>query len=87
MRGFFGGSKKAKPTPQHTRSHTEPIIPTVIDENLARYLKQDGMLARAFVAFKDVAPRCDTQLFEGAYPLIGQRLEVNQGGSGTSIGA
>ncbi|KLO11072.1 hypothetical protein SCHPADRAFT_855784 [Schizopora paradoxa] len=85
MRSFFGGSKKSKAAPQHTRSHTEPIIPTTIDENLARYLKQDGMLARAFVAFKDVAPRCDTQLFEGAYPLIGQRLEVNPGGSGTTM--
>lgn len=75
MRSFFGGSKKPK---THARSLTEPAIPTVIEENLARYLKPDGMLARAFVAFKDVAPRCDMQLFEGSYPLIGQRLEVSE---------
>ena len=81
MRSFFGGSKKPK---THVRSQTEPIIPMVMEENLARYLKPDGMLARAFVAFKDVAPRCDMQLFEGSYPLIGQRLEVNEGRSGST---
>ncbi len=52
-----------------------PVAPTVLEENLARYLKQDGTLARAFVSFRDIASRCDTHLFETSFPLIGQRLE------------
>jgi hypothetical protein len=52
-----------------------PVAPTVLEENLARYLKPDGTLARAFVSFKDIASRCDTRLFETSFPLIGQRLE------------
>ena len=47
-----------------------------LPENLARYLKPDGTLARAFISFKDVSSRCDTRLFETSYPLIGQRVEI-----------
>jgi hypothetical protein len=47
-----------------------------LENNLARYLKSDGTLARAFVAFKDVAHRCDTRQFQIALPLIGQRTEL-----------
>lgn len=47
-----------------------------LPENLARYLKPDGTMARAFISFKDIASRCDTRLFETSYPLIGQRAEV-----------
>lgn len=55
-----------------------------MEENLARYLKGDGTLARAFVAFKDVASHCDTKLFETAFPLIGQRLETASSSAGGS---
>ena len=61
--------KKEKPPPQLVSSpHRRP-------ENLARYLKPDGTLARCFISFKDVANRCDTRLFETSYPLIGQKAE------------
>ncbi len=78
MRSFFSSSPKKTskekivaqppppPQPQHLR----------LPENLARYLKPDGTLARAFVSFKDVSSRCDTRLFETSYPLIGQRVEI-----------
>ena len=79
MRSFFGGSKRPKPT----RVAETPNFPIHIEENFARYLKPDGTLARAFVAFKDIAPRCDTRLFETTYPLIGQRLEAPGEGGGT----
>lgn len=52
----------------------------MMEENLARYLKPDGTLARAFIAFKDIARHCDTKLFETSFPLIGQRLEPGEGG-------
>ncbi|TFY68556.1 hypothetical protein EVJ58_g950 [Rhodofomes roseus] len=44
-------------------------------DNLARYLKSDGTLARAFISFRDIAHRCDATIFDSPYPLIGQRLE------------
>ena len=74
MRSFFSSSPKksardkiAAPLPPPTHQ---------LPENLARYLKPDGTLARAFISFKDVAPRCDVRLFETSYPLIGQRMEL-----------
>lgn len=72
MRSFFSSKKAVK-----HMSAPIPVSrpPTQIPENLARYLKPDGTLARAFIAFKDIARRCDTKLFETSYPLIGQRLE------------
>lgn len=78
MRGFFGA------TPKKPKQVPRPITPPVthkMEENLARYLKPDGTLARAFISFKEIAPRCDTRLFETSYQLIGQRLE----GNGTSM--
>ena len=85
MRSFFSSSPKkfskekitvrpqSQPQPQ-----TQPQPRTVHQppENLARHLKQDGTLARAFISFKDVLSRCDMRLFETSYPLIGQRLEI-----------
>ena len=74
MRSFFSSSPK--------KSYKDKIVaqspsPThQLPENLARYLKPDGTLARAFISFKDVAPRCDVRLFETSYPLIGQRIEL-----------
>jgi hypothetical protein len=70
MRSFFSSPKKPVRVVQPT-----PAAPTVLKENLARYLKPDGTLARAFVSFKDIAPHCNTRLFETSYPLIGQRQE------------
>jgi len=78
-RGFWSSSprRSAKekiaaqpPPPPQTRS-----TPHRLPENLARHLKPDGTMARAFVSFKDVANRCDSRLFEISYPLIGQRVE------------
>lgn len=74
MRAFFSSSpKKAS-----KEKVTQPPPPAAhrLPENLARYLKPDGTLARAFVQFKDIAGRCDTRLFETSYPLIGQRVEL-----------
>jgi hypothetical protein len=70
MRSFFSSPKKPVRVVQPT-----PAFPNVLEDNLARYLKPDGTLARAFVSFKDIASRCDTRLFETCYPLIGQRQE------------
>ena len=69
---FSGSPKKLK----HNRTPTESFSAPPMEENLARYLKPDGTLARAFVSFKDVAKHCDTKLFETTFPLIGQKLET-----------
>ena len=73
MRSFFSSSPK-KPV-RTVQPQLTPAAPAVLEENLARYLKPDGTLARAFVSFKDIASRCDTRLFETSFPLIGQHLE------------
>lgn len=77
MRGFFSSSpkkSKEKLVPQPPPPPSQPPVQR-LTENLARYLKPDGTLARAFISFKDIASRCDTRLFETSYPLIGQRAE------------
>ena len=80
---FFGSPKKtAKQSPRPPPAPA-PIIPPRIEDNLARYLKLDGSLARAFIAYKDVATHCDTRLFETIIPLIGQRTDPD--GTGTTI--
>lgn len=75
MRAFFLGSstpkKPSKVSPEPVQSPPLPLL----QENLARYLKQDGTLGRAFISFKDIAKHCDTKLFETSYPLIGQKTE------------
>ncbi|KAH6914354.1 hypothetical protein BKA70DRAFT_1558314 [Coprinopsis sp. MPI-PUGE-AT-0042] len=76
-------SSPRKPKDKH-RSVPPPVAapppaasaPHRLPENLARYLKPDGTMARAFISFKDVVHRCDTRLFETSYPLIGQRAEL-----------
>lgn len=75
MRSFFSSPKRPpKAVAQPVR--VPPKMPEFkLPENLARYLKPDGTLARAFVQFKDIAGRCDTRMFETSYPLIGQRLD------------
>ncbi|KAH9006604.1 hypothetical protein EDB86DRAFT_3070591 [Lactarius hatsudake] len=82
MRSFFSSSPK-KPA---RVIRPVSVAPVVLEENLARYLKPDGTLARAFVSFKDIASRCDTRLFETSYPLIGQRLESGSKVNSIEIG-
>ncbi|KIY50296.1 PH-domain-containing protein, partial [Fistulina hepatica ATCC 64428] len=95
MRGFFSSPKKHKgkatpsppaPSAPSASVQMKPQAPVCLTENLARYLKPDGTLARAFVAFKDVAHRCDTRLFETCYPLIGQRMELGNKFSNMQVG-
>ena len=93
MLSFFSSSpkkSKSKDKDKERRPETPPIIAAPpqhkMPDNLARYLKPDGTLARAFIAFRDVAARCDTRLFETSYPLIGQRLEVGNKFSTAQIG-
>ena len=75
MCAFFLGSsspkKASKASPEPAPSKPAPPLP----ENLARYLKQDGTVGRAFITFKDIAKHCDTKLFETSYPLIGQKSD------------
>ncbi|EPQ54980.1 hypothetical protein GLOTRDRAFT_76289 [Gloeophyllum trabeum ATCC 11539] len=75
LRSFFSSPKKTSHAANRLRE-VPPPAPPEIKENLARYLKPDGVLARAFISFKDVASRCDTKLFETSLPLLGQRLET-----------
>lgn len=80
---FFSSPKKtAKQSPRASPAPA-PILPPKVEENLARYLKSDGNLARAFIAYKDVSAHCDTRLFETNIPLIGQRTDPE--GAGTTI--
>lgn len=74
MRSFFSSSPKK--SSKDKIAAQLPSSTQQLPENLARYLKPDGTLARAFISFKDVAPRCDVRLFETSYPLIGQRIEL-----------
>jgi hypothetical protein len=87
MRSFFSSSpkkSKEKAVAIATRSQSSFPPKHQLPENLARYLKADGTLARAFISFKDVASRCDTRLFETSYPLIGQKAEIGVNGTITA---
>lgn len=81
---FFSSSPKKQP--RATPIPPPPVAPHKLPDNLARYLKQDGTLARALISFKDVAARCDTRLFETSYPLIGQRVEASGGPTTMELG-
>ncbi|KAF8070437.1 hypothetical protein FPV67DRAFT_1487386 [Lyophyllum atratum] len=77
MRSFFSSSPKKSSKDKLLVQAAPPPQPAQrLPENLARYLKPDGTLARAFISFKDIASRCDTRIFETSYPLIGQRVEL-----------
>lgn len=76
MRGFFSSSPKKSSKDKSSKQAPPPQAPQRLAENLARYLKPDGTLARAFISFKELAHRCDTRLFETTFPLIGQRIEI-----------
>lgn len=88
MRSFFSSSPKKSKEKLKAQAppvqHAQPVHR--LPENLARYLKPDGTLARAFISFKDVAPRCDTRIFETAFPLIGQKLEAGNKSTTTQVG-
>lgn len=84
MFSFLASSPK-KP-PARATPPPPPALPHKLPDNLARYLKQDGTLARAFICFKDIAARCDTRLLEINYPLIGQRCEASGGASTMELG-
>ncbi|TRM69172.1 hypothetical protein BD626DRAFT_562955 [Schizophyllum amplum] len=88
MRAFFSSSPK-----KHKEKHVSQPAPAPVPqpmprlvENFARYLKPDGTMARAFISFKDIAPRCDTRVFETTYPLIGQRVELGNKFSNLQVG-
>ncbi|KAF8518208.1 hypothetical protein JB92DRAFT_2903861 [Gautieria morchelliformis] len=73
VRGFFGVGSSPKKTHKVAVAAAVRATPEPVEDNIARYLKPDGTLARAFVSFKEIAKRCDTRLFESSFPLIGQR--------------
>ncbi|KAJ6495696.1 hypothetical protein C8R47DRAFT_1011434 [Mycena vitilis] len=85
----------SSPKKTHEKVAAPPPLPAApmpkppqmrLPENLARYLKPDGTLARAFISFKDISVRCDTRLFETNYPLIGQRAELGGKASTLQVG-
>ena len=76
MGRFFGGNKKSSKTRVKPAS-VAASAPPKLSENLARYLRPDGTLARTFVSFKEVAKRCDTVLLETSFPLIGQKTMMD----------
>lgn len=90
MRSFFHSSPKKNKDKHQVNTPPAPpppiLPPPRLTENLARYLKPDGTLARAFVSFKDIVGRCDTRLFETTFPLIGQRAEVGNKASTLQVG-
>ena len=65
--------------PPSLPANTGFIAHPAIEENLARYLKTDGALARAYILFNEIVKHCDTKSFEISYPLMGQRLEPTEG--------
>ena len=75
VRGFFGVGGSPKKSHKIAVVAAARATPEPIEDNLARYLKPDGTLARAFVSFKEIVTRCDTRLFETSFPLIGQRAD------------
>ena len=93
MRSFLFGSPKKGKTLQRAASPVPPPPPPHVPapafrppENLARYLKPDGTLARAFISFKDIAPHCDTRLMETTFPLIGQKTQVGTTAQAMQVG-
>ncbi|KAF8449427.1 hypothetical protein L210DRAFT_3703801 [Boletus edulis BED1] len=85
MFSFLSSSPK-KTVVRSTPPLPPPAPPHKLPDNLARYLKQDGMLARALISFKDIAARCDVHLLEIKYPLIGQRSESSGGATTMELG-
>lgn len=93
VRSFLFGSPKKGKTLQRAVSPVAPPPPPPVaapafrpPENLARYLKPDGTLARAFISFKDIAAHCDTRLMETTFPLIGQKTQVGSAAQAMQVG-
>lgn len=84
--GMFSFLSSSPKKPVARATPPPPAPPHKLPDNLARYLKQDGTLARAFISFKDIAARCDTRLLEIKYPLIGQRSEASGGATTKELG-
>lgn len=75
-----------RPPPPAPQPRPAPAPVLRLQENLGRYLKPDGTLGRAFIAFKDIAAHCDTRLLETSFPLIGQRLEAGYAAKAQQVG-
>ncbi|KAH9927406.1 hypothetical protein B0H21DRAFT_781280 [Amylocystis lapponica] len=86
MRSFFLGSSPKKAPRILLQPARTPVPVFRLQENLARYLKPDGVLARAFISFKDIAGRCDTRLFETSYPLIAQKIQLGTTSKTVQVG-
>ncbi|KAI0752981.1 hypothetical protein C8Q80DRAFT_1267434 [Daedaleopsis nitida] len=92
MRSFLGLGSPKKSKLAARAASPAPVAPPpapapfTLKENLARYLKPDGSLGRAFISFKDIAAHCDTRLMETTFPLIGQRIEVGSTAKALQIG-
>jgi len=67
MRSLFSSPKHKKQASSKEAARSESQV-----DPFGRYMRQDLTVGRAFIAFKDIAQRCDTKLFETSYPLIGQ---------------
>lgn len=81
MRSFFSSPTKKssklkeKEKEKQKERQKETSLPADTRDPFGRWLKKDLTIARSFIAFKDVASRCDSKLFETSFPLIGQCSE------------
>ncbi|KAI0698226.1 hypothetical protein BC835DRAFT_1335005 [Cytidiella melzeri] len=82
---FWGGGQK-----KAAKALSSPVFqkppPHKLQENLARYLTSEGTLALAFVAFDDIAKRCDTRLFETSFPLLGRKTRASSEPQSLQVG-
>lgn len=74
------GFSTPSPTPRATPSPPPPP-PVVHEDPLVRFLKPDGTLGKTFVSFKDMAPFCDTSLYETTLDLVSSVEERGRTGS------
>jgi hypothetical protein len=78
MRSFFKPKRATLPPPPRAQPAPPPppaAAPWRMPDNLARYLRPDGTLARAFVSARAVRAECDMRVAELALPLVGERTE------------
>ena len=75
MRSFFLGSPKKPQKVVPARVTPLPALPVHrLQNNLARYLRENGTLAQTLIKYKEIAQRCDVRLLESDYALIGQKM-------------
>jgi hypothetical protein len=78
MRNFFKSSPQKPKAPVAAPAPVPAAAPAWRPpHNLARYIRTDGTVARAFLHFNDVKEQCDTTLTELALPLIAERTGAN----------